>query len=82
MAVQILKVIIVMVIIALMILVLVSINHYLAGGFNCSGEDIDELRRDVSDHDEVVSEKGSFGDLIHHPVRKTVDKNDNFPQVG
>lgn len=69
MAIPILKVLLVLVILAVMVIVLVTINHVFAGGFDCSNEDIDELRQDLIDNDDVIPDKSSFRDLVEKPVK-------------
>lgn len=69
MTILILKILLVLVILAVMIIVLVSINHVLAGGFDCSNDDIDEFRQDIIDNEEVISDHSSFRELVEKPVR-------------
>ena len=71
MTISILKIILVLVILAVMIIVLISINHVFAGSFSCDNEDIDELRRDLVDHDEIITNHSSFSDFVR--VKQPVD---------
>ena len=75
MTISILKILLVLVILSVMIILLVTINHFFAHGFETDDDEIEELRREVSDNRDVITDKSSFRDLVEveRPVRK--DKN-------
>lgn len=74
MIISILKVMVVLVILAMMILLLVSVDHFLAGSFDCSDEDIDALRHDINDTTDVISDHSSFSQLVEKPVKNNSDR--------
>lgn len=78
MVITILKVISVLVILAMMILLLVTMNHFLAGGFDCSNEEIDSLRNDVSETDDVISDESAFRHLVERPLESRDHKSKKY----
>lgn len=60
-----------------MIILLVTINHYLAHSFQSDEDDIVELRHEVEDVKDVITDKSTFSSLVNvknnHPVRKNDD---------
>ncbi|MBD5195004.1 MAG: hypothetical protein HDS12_04800 [Bacteroides sp.] len=64
MAIPVLKALLVIVILALMILVLLGINHIFSGNFTTDDSDIDDLRNDIIESDDVISEQNAFTELV------------------
>lgn len=64
MVIPILKAVAVILILAVMILILVSVDHFLNGGFNSNQSDIDELRDEVDTHKGVITDRNIFGELV------------------
>lgn len=78
MTLSILKIVLVLVLLAGMIILLVTVNHFFAGGFDSDNNDIDELRRNIKDKDEVISDQNVFRNLVKDPVRIDEDPIDKF----
>lgn len=47
-----------------MIIVLMTINHFLAHGFESDDDDMEELKRDIDERKEVITDKSSFHQLV------------------
>lgn len=58
------KIILVVVLLVAMVMVLLGIGHLFSGNFNTGQNEIDELRREVLERDEVISPKNSFHDFV------------------
>lgn len=56
-------------ILVLMIIVLVVINHYFAGGFVSKPEQIEHLREEVREGNDVVTDNSAFGTLVKARAR-------------
>ncbi|MDE6006419.1 MAG: hypothetical protein K2G67_02565 [Muribaculaceae bacterium] len=69
MAIPILKALLVVVILGVMILVLLGINHIFSGNFSVDSSDMDDLRQEVNESDEVISNNGAFTELVKVKVR-------------
>ena len=70
MVISVFKIILVLAILAFMIIVLVSIDHYLTGEFDCSESDVDEMKKDISDQDTVIGRGNVFSRLIDNDKKK------------
>lgn len=79
MTISILKAVLVLVILAVMIILLIAINHFFAGGFDCGGDEIDDFRKEIENGDEVISDKNVFGRLVENPVKV---KNDSSQRIN
>lgn len=64
MVIPILKALLVIVILGVMILVLLGINHIFSGNFHVEESDIDDLRADLRETDDVISDHGAFTELV------------------
>lgn len=64
MAISILQAVLVIVTLGVMILVLLGIHHFFSGSFESEDTDIEELRQDVDESDEVISDRNVFSDLV------------------
>lgn len=64
MTITILKAVSTIVLLAMMIVVLLSMNHFLRGGFDSRQDDVDKMRRDLDETDEVISDESVFRDLV------------------
>lgn len=64
MTITILKVLLVLVILSAMIILLVTINHYLVHSFESDDDDMVELRQDIEKNDKVITRKSSFSNLV------------------
>ena len=71
MTITILKALLVTVILAVMIIVLITINHFFAGGFNSDTNGIDELCQDVLENEDVITDNSAFREFVKvkSPVR-------------
>ena len=71
------KAVAVMIILAVMILILVSVNHFISGDFNSGMADIDELRDNLDNANDVITDKNVFGELVRVrskvPAKKIFD---------
>ncbi|MDE7181338.1 MAG: hypothetical protein K2N88_09105 [Muribaculaceae bacterium] len=76
MAIPILKALLVVVILAVMILVLLGINHVFSGNFSVAEEEVDDLRSDLLESDNVISENGVFTELVEVKVSNPTKKMD------
>lgn len=63
------KIILVVVLLVAMVMVLLGIGHLFSGNFNTVQNDIDELRREVRERDEVISAKNSFHAFLGSHIR-------------
>lgn len=75
MTISILKAVLVLVTLAVMILVLIGINHLFSGNFDLSQSDIDDMRHDLNDKEDVITENSVFNELVKVTVkdRKTLE---------
>lgn len=64
MAIPILKALLVVVILAVMILVLLGINHLFSGNFSVDEAEVDDLRNDIRESKDVISDHGVFTELV------------------
>lgn len=64
MAIPVLKALLVIVILALMILVLLGINHIFSGNFTTDDSEVDDLRIDVMESDDVITDHNVFTELV------------------
>lgn len=64
MAISILQAVLVIVTLGVMILVLLGIHHFFSGSFESEDTDIEELRQDVDESEEVISDRNVFSDLV------------------
>ena len=64
MTISILKAALVIAILAMMIVVLLSMNHFLTGDFDSRQSDLDDLRDDVEKSDKVITDNSSFKELV------------------
>lgn len=69
MAIPILKALLVVVILGVMILLLLSINHIFSGSFSMEDSEVDNLRQELEETDEVISNHGAFTELVKVKVR-------------
>lgn len=79
MTITILKALIIIMILVLMIIVLVVINHYFAGGFVSKPEQIEHLREEVREGNDVVTDNSSFGTLEQARVQARSRTQENLP---
>lgn len=70
MAISILQAVLVIVTLGVMILVLLGIHHFFSGSFESEDTDIEELRQDVDESDEVISDRNVFSDLVEVPEQE------------
>lgn len=75
MAIPILKAVLVIVILGVMILLLIGINHLFSGSFSVKESEIDDLRQDVLESEDVISDKNIFTELVKVKVR---NRNSNL----
>lgn len=64
-----LKIILVVVVLLAMVLLLLGIGHLFSGNFNTNHQEIEGLRRDIKDRDEVITRNNSFHDFLN-PTRQ------------
>ena len=64
MTISIMKILLVLVILSVMIIILVTMNHFLVGSFNSDDDDIESLRHEIDDQKEVITDKSSFRELV------------------
>lgn len=75
MAIPILKALLVIVILGVMILVLLGINHLFSGNFTVDEADVDDLRNDVMESDNVITDHNVFTELVKIKVRDNSRSN-------
>lgn len=75
MTIPILKALLVVVILGVMILVLLGINHLFSGNFTVDEADVDNLRNDVMESDDVITDHNVFTDLVKIKVRDNSRSN-------
>lgn len=73
MTITILKAVAVIIILAVMIVILLSVNHLLRGDFDSKQADVDRMREELNDSEDVISDHSVFKELVevHH---KSSDK--------
>lgn len=69
MAIPILKALLVVVILGVMILLLLGINHIFSGSFSIEDTEVDNLRQELEETNEVISNNGAFTELVEVKVR-------------
>lgn len=72
MTITLLKAISVIIILAIMVLLLISVNHFLSGNFSSSEEDMDRMRDDIKDSDRVISNENIFNELVRVKSKKSL----------
>ncbi|WP_438590625.1 hypothetical protein [Duncaniella muris] len=77
MIIPIIKALAVVLILAVMILILVSVNHYIGGSFNSQQSDVDELRDDLGTYKGVITDKNVLSELVKVRVRPWEEARDN-----
>jgi len=77
MIISIIKILTVVFILGMMILLLISVNHYLGGGFNSSDSDIDKLRNDICVDNDVITEKSMLSELVRVREKPWLDNDEN-----
>lgn len=73
MTIVILNGLLVLVILAAMIILLITVNHYLTRNFNSDEDEMIELRHHIDNQRDVISPESSFSQLVK--VRQTDTKN-------
>lgn len=74
MTITILKAVLVIVILGVMVLMLLGINHIFSGSFDAKSEDADELRRDLEDNVDVISQQNLLSELVKVTARERKGK--------
>lgn len=69
MAIPILKALLVVVILGVMILLLLGINHIFSGSFSVDESEVDDLRQEIRETKDVISNHGAFTELVKVKVR-------------
>lgn len=64
MTITILKAVAVIIILAVMILILLSVNHFLRGNFGSNQTDIESMRKEVENEENVISDHSVFKELV------------------
>lgn len=79
MIISIAKVLTVVLILGVMILILISVNHYIGGGFNSSDSDVDRLRDDICDDNDVITKKSVLSELVRVREKPWLGNKENKP---
>lgn len=75
MVISILQAVIVIVILAVMIVILIGINHMSNGDFTTEESDIEQLRKDVNENDDVITDQNMFTELVNVRVESQSRRN-------
>lgn len=82
MSVSIVQSVIVIVILAVMVVLLLGINHLFSGTFNSDTDDADQLRKDVDDSPEVITDKSIFHGLVEKRLQQNADPKAGHGVLG
>lgn len=69
MTITLLKAVSVIIILAIMILILLSVNHLASKDFDASDADLDRMREDLEETDDVITDESVFRELVKVPRR-------------
>lgn len=64
MAIPIIKAVLVIIMLGLMIIILLGIHHFFSGSFETDNSEIDDMRVDIRESDEVITGHSVFSDLV------------------
>ena len=64
MVISVFKAVLIIVILGVMVLILLGINHLFAGNFDADEDDAAELRKDLDERKDVISDQSVFHDLV------------------
>ena len=64
MTITILKAISIIIVLAVMVLILMSVNHLISGTFDSEPSDIKQMREDLEEDENVITDESVFKDLV------------------
>lgn len=77
MAISVLKIILVLIILSAMIIILLTVDHFLGHAFESNNDDVEELRHDIKERKNIITDKSTFRHLVE--VQQPIEsKKDNF----
>lgn len=76
MTIPILQAVLVIVTLGVMILVLLGIHHLFSDNFETSASEIEDLRQDVNESDEVITDRSVFSNLVEVRESSVPDRQD------